>query len=118
MAIKFTSLDAAVTPEINMVDKKAEVVSISQVLLHGGARGSKRQRRENRGAEGVGHWDWCLPPQPLRAGADSGVEIVGPYRRMASAELEPITWVWELCPQRVPGNQGAKPPEAERFFVL
>jgi len=62
-------------------------------------------------------------PNRLRAGADAGVEIGG-HMHMASAELEPITGVWGLCPQRGPGaeprsgGQGAKPPEAKRFIVL
>ena len=42
---------------------------------------------------------------------------------MASAEREAITGVWGQSPQRGPGaeplvrRQGAKPPEAENFFV-
>jgi len=42
---------------------------------------------------------------------------------MASAEREAITGVWGQSPQRVQGQspwsggQGAKPPEAESFFV-
>jgi len=37
--------------------------------FHGEERGSKRRRRENRGAlapRAVGHWDWCPPPQPTK----------------------------------------------------
>jgi len=43
---------------------------------------------------------------------------------MGSAEHEPITGVWGLCPERGPGvqplvrGQGAKPPEAEHFFCV
>jgi len=37
---------------------------------------------------------------------------------MASAEHEPITEVWGQSPQRGPGGQGAKPPEAESIFVI
>jgi len=49
---------------------------------------------------------------------------------MASAEREPITWVWRLSPYsvvqgRVPvqgvrgqGGEGAKPPEADSVFVF
>jgi len=36
MAIIFTSLDVAVTSELNMADKKAEVVSVWQCYLHPG----------------------------------------------------------------------------------
>ena len=40
---------------------------------------------------------------------------------MASAEREAITGVWGQSPQRGPGAEplvrGAKPPEAESFFV-
>ena len=51
------------------------------------------------------------------SGADPGAHIGGGH--MASAERERIMGVWGLCPQRSPGaEQGAKPPEAERFLVL
>jgi len=34
MAVIFTTLDVAVTPEINMADKKAEVVSVGTCCSH------------------------------------------------------------------------------------
>jgi len=43
---------------------------------------------------------------------------------MATAEYEPITVVWGLCPQWSPGAEhmvrrsGDEDPEAEHFFVL
>jgi len=45
----------------------------------------------------------------------------GGLKPMASAEREAITGVWGQSPQRGPGAEplvrGAKPPEAESFFV-
>jgi len=63
-------------------------------------------KARNRGAEGMGHRTGVPLPNRLRAGADPGVEIgdhIGPY--MVSAEHEPITRVWGLCPQHGSGAE-------------
>lgn len=37
-------------------------------------------------------------------------------KTMASADCEPITWVWGWSPQRSPRAEGEAPPEAEMLL--
>ena len=57
-------------------------------------------------------------PDVVIAGADPGVQFGGGH--MASAEREPIMWVWGCAPSGVQGQSpwsgGRSPPEAERFW--
>ena len=58
------------------------------------------------------------------SGGARGARIIGCGRgqwlggTMASAGHEPTTGVWGQSPQRGPGGQGAKPPEADSILVI
>ena len=62
-------------------------------------RGGGGSKRENRGAEGVGHWDWCPPPQPTksRGGRPVAKGAVTPPLNQSVPHSFPRRWDWPVA---------------------